>query len=135
MIVQLAVLADGANIAHGNKLNILGAFSALAATQFPITLVSHVLALRLELVYEDGGREHALEVSLEDADGRPTFRASRGLGIAPIPPGEHQYHDEILQLTGVGFLRPGVFSYVIRWDGQEAARVPLHVNAGSPPSA
>jgi len=68
--VQVAVLADYANIAAGDKRNVMGIFDTLFAPAFPTVQPFMVLALRLRLSYEDGGRTHDLAVSLRDEDGR-----------------------------------------------------------------
>ncbi len=53
MKVQLAVLADQANVAPPGKLNIMGIFDTIGAEKFPTTLAFMVLAIRLKLEYED----------------------------------------------------------------------------------
>lgn len=125
MNVRLAVLADGANVAFGNKLNILGAFSAISATSFPAVLPRYVLVVRLELVYEDAG-QHELLIEIVDPDHRSILQARKGLAVQRIEPGAHSYLDEILDFS-TQFENAGTVSFVVKWDGEEAARVPLHI--------
>lgn len=85
MQVQLAVLADGANIAPPGKLNILGIFDTIFAGDFPAVHPYMVLALRLRLEYEDGAGEHDLEVVLTDEDGKEFMHGKAKARVPKIP--------------------------------------------------
>lgn len=76
MNVQVAVLADSANVAAGDKLNVMGVFDTIQTPAFPAAHPFMVLALRLRLDYEDGGKTHDLLISLRDEDGREYLRAA-----------------------------------------------------------
>src|SRR5438876_3274878 len=69
MEVTVAVLADAANIAKGEKLNILGTFDRIAVPAFPWTHPFMVLALAFRLTYEDARATHELAVTIMDEDG------------------------------------------------------------------
>lgn len=125
MKVRLAVIAEGANIAAGQKLNILGAFSALLAPSFPVKHPYMVLVLRLEFEYEDGGKTHELGIQVHDPDGRIPFDVVKRLEVAPVKPGHFTYQDEVLPFVGVVASKAGSIAFVILWNGVEHARVPL----------
>ena len=87
MDVQVAVLADYANVAAGEKLNVMGIFDTIASTTFPFVHPFMVLALRIRLDYEDGEASHDLAIALRDEDGRDYFRASAKANVTKIEPG------------------------------------------------
>jgi hypothetical protein len=133
MDVQVAVLADYANVAAGDKLNVMGIFDTIWAPTFPTALPFMVLALRLRLDYEDGGREHDLAISLRDEDGREYIRAAAKANVPQIEPGRFQNVNQVLNFAGMGFGKAGTYAFHVAWDGVEKARVDLIVIEGSPP--
>ncbi len=127
MNVEIAALADYANIAQGDKLNISGIFNAIWVKDFPAIHPSMVLALRFVLEYEDGGKEHALEVLIEDPDAKQFAKAEAKLDTPKIPPGQVLTANHILQFTGIGMKKPGKVIFRIVWDGQTKQQVYLRV--------
>jgi hypothetical protein len=95
MDVQVAVLADYANIAAGDKLNVMGIFNTIFASAFPTVHPFMVLALRLRLGYEDGGKTHDLVVSLRDEDGREYLRAAAKAKGWDVPLRYHPEHPDL----------------------------------------
>ena len=135
MDVQVAVLADYANIAAGNKLNVMGIFDTLAATVFPTVQPFMVLALRLRLGYEDGSRAHELAVSLRDEDGREYLRAAAKVNVPRIEPGLFQNVNQVVNFAGMGFGKPGTYAFHIAWDGVEKTSIDFIVVQAPPPGA
>ena len=68
MEVDLAVIADAANVSQEGKLNILGVFDTIWAREFPFRHATMVLVVRVRADFTEGGG-HPLEVRLVDADG------------------------------------------------------------------
>ena len=134
MDVQVAVLADYANIAAGDKLNVMGIFDTVFASAFPTVHPFMVLALRLRLGYEDGGKTHDLAVSLRDEDGREYLRAAAKANVPRIEPGRFQNVNQVLNFAGMGFGKPGTYASHIAWDGVEKTSVDLVVVQGTAPS-
>lgn len=132
MIVQVAVLADSANIAAGEKLNVLGIFDTIWAKGFPTVHPFMVLALRLRLDYDDGGKSHDLSIALRDEDGREYIRASAKVDVPKIPPGVFQNINHVLNFAGLGFGRPGKYTFRVTWDGDEKARPDLVIIQAEP---
>lgn len=127
MKVQLAVLADQANVAPPGKLNIMGIFDTIGAEKFPITLAFMVLAIRLKLEYEDREKTHELVISMQDEDGKEYINAKAKLKVEKVPPGETAHLNHILSFPGTRFGKPGKYSFRILWNGQEVDRVELRV--------
>jgi uncharacterized protein DUF6941 len=135
MDVQVAVLADYANIAAGDKLNVMGIFDTLFASAFPTVHPFMVLALRLRLGYDDGGKTHDLAVSLRDEDGREYLRAAAKANVPRIEPGRFQNVNQVINFAAMGFGKPGTYAFHIIWNGVEKTRVDLVVAQGAAPGA
>jgi hypothetical protein len=135
MDVQVAVLADYANIAAGDKLNVMGIFDTIFASAFPTVHPFMVLALRVRLGYDDGGKTHDLAVSLRDEDGREYLRAAAKVNVPRIEPGRFQNVNQVINFAGMGFGKPGTYAFHIAWDGVEITRVDLVVVQGAVPGA
>lgn len=132
MNVQLAVLADAANVAPTEKLNIMGCFDTIFVRQFPAIHPSMVLAMRLRLDFDDGSGKKEIKVEMVDEDGKKYLEAIGVLEIPQIPPGEHATTNHILNFANMGFTKPGKYSFRIMWEGKEVERVDLRV-ADAPP--
>jgi hypothetical protein len=127
MRVLVAALADYANIAVGDKLNLSGVFDTIWVRQFPSVHPQMFLALRLEFDYDDGGRDHALQVIVENQDGKQFTNATARMGIAPIAPGTRLVANQILAFQQINLLNRDVIAFRLLWDGKEAQRVMLNV--------
>ena len=127
MEITVAVLADAANVAAGDKLNIMGAFDGILAHTFPAVHPFMALAVRFRLEYEDGGRTHDLTVTMKDDDGGEGGKAEARMTVVAIPSGEFASVNHILNFAGIVFSKPGRFYFEIAWDGQVKATVPLMV--------
>ncbi len=127
MNVEIAALADYANVAQGDKLNISGIFNAIWVNDFPAIHPSMVLALRLVLEYEDGGKDHVLGVLIEDPDGKQFAKAEATFATPKIQPGQVLTANHVLQFNGVGMKKPGKVIFRIVWDGETKQQVYLHV--------
>src|SRR6188768_3825042 len=107
MEVTVAVLADAANIAKGEKLNIMGAFDRISPPAFPWTHPFMVLALRFRLTYEDADATHELAVTIRDDDGREVGKAVSHAQVGHVPAGEFSTVNQILSFAGVVLVKPG----------------------------
>lgn len=135
MEVTLAALADGANIAPGGKLNLLGVFDTIGMSRFPGIHGFMVLALRLRLNYEDGGKKHSLEVTMVDVDGKEIMHARNQLMVNKISPGEYAHTNHILNFVGTTYNKPGRFVFKLKWDGELTHEVHLKVAKTQPPGS
>lgn len=127
MEVQLAVIADCANIAAGDKLNILGVFDTIRVRRFPYRHPFFSLALRIRLEYADGEDDHKLSAVLVDADGKTLVRADVAFPGRAIEPGSFLHLNPILNFAGSTFARAGEYAFRILWDGKERQLVRLRL--------
>ena len=127
MQVEVAVLADCANMADGDKLNVMGMFDRLRSPSFPVALPYMVLALRLRLEFEDGNRAHTLVIELRDQDGGLWGGGRADIQVGPIPAGARDILSQILPFPGMTFPHPGEYAFSLQWDGVEKHKALLSV--------
>ncbi len=126
MNIEAFLLCDAATDSFG-KLNVLGAFDALNAPNFPIVHPQCSVAARLRLQRIEGGN-HKFTVHFVDDDGK---------FILPPLDGEFQVDVSDTQRSGsVNFVlniqslkidHPGEYAVILAVDGREMSRLPLHV--------
>lgn len=127
MIVEMAVAADYANLSDGHKLNVLGIFDCIYSPQFPMLHPTMFLAFRLRLEFEDGGRTHQSELLLIDEDGNRLGGGVGEVAVAKLPAGQREIYSQIVPFHGLTFQKPGEYRFVMKWNGKEAASIPLTV--------
>lgn len=125
MNVELAVVADYANIAEGGKLNVMGIFDQIYAPAFPSAHAYMVLAFRIRVEFDDQNAEHKVEIELLDEDGHRLGGGGGKLAVGAIKPGERQSLSQILPFPGIVFPHAGEYSFTIRWDGNNVAKIPI----------
>jgi hypothetical protein len=131
--VDLAVVADAANVSQEGKLNILGVFDTIWAREFPFRHAAMVFVLRVRADFTDQGT-YDLEVRLMDADGGQLFKASGPLTVPTGIPGRPVKPHVIMGLAGVTFHKPGDYSFEVVLGDQHLKSVPLFVmEAPKPP--
>ena len=125
------MLADYANVAQGNKLNIMGMFREIYASTFPARHPEMTLVLQFEPTAAEIGQTRRLTIKLLDADGRELLGFSRDLLIPernPVtPPGVMGYVIHMVQLRDVVFMHPGTYAFSILVDNDEKGTCPLVV--------
>ena len=126
MEVDLAVVADAANVSQEGKLNILGVFDTIWAREFPFRHAAMVFVLRVRADLADQGT-HQLEIRLMDADGAQLFKAEGPLKVPGGLPGRPIKPHVIMGLSGVSFPRPGDYSFEVLIDSRHLRSVPLWV--------
>jgi hypothetical protein len=136
MEIQLAVLADYANAAAGQKLNVIGVFDSIRATAFPYTHPMMVLAIRSRFSNDDADREQKIEVTLRDEDGRSWAKARGAFEVGRMPPGEVRYWNTVLKFFSLTFAAPGIFEFhVAIGDDQKIVRLKVLRAEGGPREA
>ncbi len=130
MVVEVAVLADYANVADGGKLNIMGVFDRITSPTLPAGVPTMVVALRLRLEFQDGSKSHAIRVYLRDEDGHHLIEGQGEVKSDQIPAGQSRTFSLALPFPNLQFPRYGEYSFVLSWNGEEAARIPFTVVQG-----
>lgn len=126
MEVNLAVCCDAANVSREGKLNLLGIFNSIHATQFPCTHSHLALVLRVEAGIGEEG-VHPIEIKLADEDGRQVFKLTGQLALQGAQPGRPMTAQTIMDINNFQIPRPGVYSFEIFIDNKHHRTVALHV--------
>lgn len=127
MKIQMAVLADEANVSQEGKLNLMGIFDRIAAPEFPIVHPKMVFAFRVEAEYGDSGRAFPVRVAMENEDGAALFDAEGEIVAPGVPPGEFSTANQIFALVGVQFPAPGMYRFIVRVGDGARAEAPFLV--------
>ncbi len=130
----ILLVADYANVDQGGKLNVLGAFGRLYATQFPAVHASMYLVIKLGADFEDYGQPRTLTVHFRDADGKvllalPTMNFSVNPKAMPIP--EVNF---IIQVQNLMLPNAGQYDFEIQVDDTEIGILPIAVEQVNPPT-
>jgi hypothetical protein len=125
MEVDLAVIADAANVSQEGKLNILGIFDTIWAREFPFRHAAMVFVLRVRADFTEEGT-HQLEVRLLDADGEQLFKAEGPIQVPSSAPGRPVKPHVIMGLSGASY------SFELVIDGEHLKSVPLYIMQAPP---
>jgi len=135
MNVQVAVLCDAATQDNNSKLNILGAFDTILASQMPALQPQCAVALRVTFAADDEG-QHKLALNFINADGRSIMPPIE-MPMAVRLPGDTHFVtiNLIVSFQQLRFPEAGLYSVDIRFDGKSQASIPLQVRLIRPAGA
>jgi hypothetical protein len=129
----MALIADDANISQEGKLNVLGAFDRIAATNFPMIHPKMVFVFRLEAEYGDAGQAIPVRVRLVDEDGQILFEAGGEIVAPAVDPGDFATTHQLFSLVGIRFPQPGTYKFIITLGDLPPHETPIIVvHAGWP---
>ena len=127
MNVQIAVLCDAATQDNNSKLNILGAFDTILASQMPAVQLQCALALRVTFAADDEG-QHKLALNFINADGRSLMPPIEMPLSVRLPEDTHFITiNFVINIQQLQFPETGLYSVDIRFDGKSQASIPLQV--------
>lgn len=128
MEIDLALLADAANMDNNGKLNVLGVFDRIGTTSFPARHPRMVLILRFAAPIGEAGR-HRVGITLRGPDNNQIVRVDGKIQIGPTGPvtGGLIRVPHILNLDGLVFKRPGPHSFDVEVDGEHHLSLSLAV--------
>lgn len=129
MEVDLALLADAATVDGSGKLNILGIFERISASEFPARHGRMCLVLRFSAAVSDVG-EHEVAISLVGPGGDQILRLDGQMQLGPgagrsVSEGIHV--PQVVNMDGVVFPQSGSYTFDVEVDGTHRAAVPLRV--------
>ncbi len=133
MEIALLVLADYANVAQGDKLNIMGIFYNIMAAQFPATHVKMTLVLSLTAEPAEYDRLFDLEIKLINEDATRELVHIEGKGAIPRPTtssnaaGNRIYINQLFELVNVQFPEPGYYEFSVFINNVLKGTLPLQV--------
>lgn len=135
MQIRIAVLADYTNITNNGKLNILGIFSQIHASNVPTMHAQmHVVVQFAFEPYEAG--EKQVRIALQDEDGNQVLALEGLLNIAPSGSPDPIVVNQVLPLQNVVFPHFGSYEFVIQVDGEDLpTQIPVDILPISPPAS
>lgn len=126
MQVNLAVLADYANVTGDGKLNILGIFDRINLVQIPAMHPQMHLVLRLEAHPAELDRAHNVEIRLHDPEGTTIFEV-KGEIVPRGDAGRTVSTNQILTLNNLQLEKVGDYVFVVLINNDVKTEIPLAV--------
>lgn len=131
MQLEAFILCDAATDNHG-KLNVLGAFDSVWATQLPVGLPHCSVALRLRFENSEVGA-HPFRITAIDQDGQEIgIKIDGSIDVRAAHGTSSQAINLVVGLINAKFPRYGEFHLDLVIDGKLSARLPVFVR---PPAA
>jgi hypothetical protein len=135
MQVTLAALADAANRSDTGKLNLLGVFGKIGASNVPVRHPTMSLVLMLRASPGEKGSTHLIRIKLLDADGQVVGpEAEIGVTIPQEVPALNPELQFIMNLQDLIFPKFGNYNFEILINNNSAASIPLLLEAIAPPA-
>jgi uncharacterized protein DUF6941 len=120
MQLDLAVLADMANIDGAGKLNIIGEFNMIPAVELPSPPLTMALVARI-VAEASEGPQHRVAIALVDADGRELARIPDQVlqfgGAVPGTSGDLRAQ-LVVGIMGARFPAYGAYAFHVLVDGR-----------------
>ncbi len=127
MEIDLALLADAATIDATGKLNILGIFDHIGVTQFPAQHGRVTLVLRFTAGTSEVG-SHEVHIRMADPGGAEVLSLNGEIQLVGGPAARDGIRvPHILNLDGLVFAGPGMYSFDVKVDGEHHVSLPLSV--------
>ena len=127
MEVTNSFIADAANLSADGKLNVIGVFENIAATNFPILHGALSLIFGLGVAPDDIQAEWRISVRLITEDGN-TILGPIQFNFVPPQLGPHRGTIwQVLNLQNVPFPEPGAYEFLVEIDGRAAKAIPLNM--------
>jgi hypothetical protein len=126
MEIQIAALCDAATDYNG-KLNLLGTFDTIYASQLPAVHMQCSIALRIVFNSIEEG-PHKVRINFVDEDGKFVMPSIDMPIQITMPDGaSFQSRNFIVNIHQLKFERPGLYAIDIALDGRMETRIPLQV--------
>jgi hypothetical protein len=128
MKLDIAVLADAANVSREGKLNICGIFRNIFGAQLPLVWPSLTIALQVTMDPSEKGRTHMLGLVFTDPKKRPMNQfPEMNFEVPADAPGSFVTLPFVLNLTNLAFPIHGVYEFALTIDGAAAGTLSLEV--------
>lgn len=118
MRVRLAVLADYYNVTQEGKLNILGVFDVIYASQFPAQHPEMQFVMRLEADISERKQQKDMQVRLINERGDKILEMNGRITVSDANPGDLLLFNQVLTIRNVIFPTAGAYQFDIDLDGR-----------------
>jgi len=127
MRLLLLVAADCANITADNKLNVMGIFNEVRASQFPARYPSMHLVVKLAAELGEYGQKRDLTVNLHDPDGQPIVSVTGQVDVPKPVGGARPEVNAIFNIRDIVFQHPGPHQFIVLVDKDFKGDLPINV--------
>jgi len=127
MLVTLFLTADYANLTGDGKLNIMGIFSTVYATQFPARHSSMHLIAKLVGELGEDGQTRDVHIFLLGPDGQRILEVGGEMQIPKRINAQKPEINAIIRLQDVTFPTPGPYQFVLFVDKDHKGEISLLV--------
>ena len=126
MTIQVAVLCDAATD-YNSKLNLLGTFDTILASQLPAQHPQCSVALRIAFDRAEEG-SHLLSMNFTDEDGQPIMPAMN-VPVEILFPADATFMSRnfVINIQQLKFEQAGLYSIDLSMDGRPLSSIPLAV--------
>lgn len=121
------LVADYANITQNGKLNVMGIFGNIFATNFPAKHLSMTLVVKLGANYGEYDDQRNLAINLRDPDGNEVWRFESPVKIPPPAEGRRPEVNAIIQINELVFPHPGRYQFNVYVDKDFKGDLPVEV--------
>ena len=134
MEVSILLLADYANVEQGGKINVMGIFDRITASQYPVRHPSMYLVAKLNPELGETGQERQVTIKLIDEDGADVaVLLQQTVTVQKGHEGQRPEFRFIMEMRDVVFPRPGTYLFVVLVDQDHKKDVPLQLVQGQAP--
>ena len=130
MITEVFVICDGANDSHG-KLNILGAFDTIVASEFPFIHPHCTIAIRLRFDSAHA-QDHKIKLDLQSSADDLLMASIDAVVKSNASPNATATANLIININALRFEKPGAYSFMLKIDGMPTAVAPLYIHTSQP---
>jgi hypothetical protein len=126
MKLEIISLCDAATADQSGKLNILGSFDSLFASQLPITHPACAVALRIRFEAADEGNR-VIELRLADSDGKQLLQPVKA--NIQVPSGADPralVRNFVLNFQQLKLTKFGEYTIDLLFDSRPVASIPLY---------
>jgi hypothetical protein len=135
MEIDLAFLADAATIDASGKLSVLGIFDRVGVSQFPAQHGRITLVLRFTAGTSEIG-SHEVHIRMSDPGGAEVLFLNGEMQlVGGVAARDGVRVPHILNLDGLVFTGPGMYSFDVKVDGEHHVSLPLYVEGPQGPGA
>jgi len=128
MTLLFLLIADYANVAEGGKLNVMGVFTNIRGSTFPMRHPEMHLVIKLRASAAERGQTRKITIKLMDADGKiELVNFSRDIVIPSLVGKQQPGINQILKLRDIVFPEPGTYQFSVLVDNDEKGILPIEV--------
>ncbi len=132
MEVSLLLVADYANTTGDEKLNVMGVFTNIFATNFPAVHPQMYLVAQLKAGRAEYGRKFDLGIKLINEDGKEILSLSPKVEV-PTPQGVRRVTlNFVLSMVNIPFEKPGIYEFSLLVDNDVKQTLPIEASLAQP---